>query len=217
MSQQDGMISRKREVGRTDIEALRQRIVGLRKKAEKPTEKFREVIMLCLDTSGSMSEDNKWGELGLAVQRFIAVSDVASSRIGAVLFSDEALIMPATLAYDDIIAWVFRYHPSGSTNMSKGIDVAIHSPTEPNRIILMSDGHPDSREKVITAALQAASMGIPIDTIAFGNDADEDLLREVALTTGGVFQSSSGSSGNLSKAFMRLETRSRRMIKEGQP
>ena len=56
-----------------------------------------------------------------------------------------------------------------------------------NRIVLMSDGMTSDGELAETALSILLSAGIPVDTIAFGDDADKAELRRISDVTGGTF------------------------------
>jgi hypothetical protein len=54
------------------------------------------------------------------------------------------------------------------------------------RVVLMTDGHPDSEEKVKRAVAVVATLGIPIACVGV-KGCDQDLLKWIASTTGGMF------------------------------
>ncbi len=83
--------------------------------------------------------------------------------------------------------------PGGSTNIHDGIMFGIDSVTKSGysrewamrAIVLMSDGNATAGDDPLLAAAQAASLGIPIYTVSFSQEADEVLMEQIAEDTGG--------------------------------
>ena len=55
------------------------------------------------------------------------------------------------------------------------------------RIVLMSDGVASDLHRAQDAMSVLVSSGIPVDAVAFGEDADRNGLQSIAATTGGTF------------------------------
>ena len=56
-----------------------------------------------------------------------------------------------------------------------------------NRIVLMSDGMAGDVEFAEATLIELVDAGVPVDTIAFGVDADEEGLQLISDLTGGRF------------------------------
>lgn len=84
----------------------------------------------------------------------------------------------------------------GGTNMAAGLEAGVNELDANSRdadriIVLLSDGFNDPSEHddgTLEAAENAANSGITIYTIGLGDGADEELLKEVAHTTGGEYR-----------------------------
>ncbi len=75
--------------------------------------------------------------------------------------------------------------PSGSTDLAEALLYIGHAiEPEPKKIVLISDGQPDSKSK---ALLIAKELEIPIDIIFIGTSGtdSEEFMEELANTTGG--------------------------------
>ncbi|MGB7343549.1 MAG: VWA domain-containing protein [Pirellulaceae bacterium] len=83
---------------------------------------------------------------------------------------------------------------AGATNIGDGILLALDAVTEPqyarpwatNALVLMSDGNHNTGTDPIVAAGDAVNQGIPIYTISFSTEADQQLMQDIADMTGGT-------------------------------
>lgn len=84
------------------------------------------------------------------------------------------------------------------------------------RMILLSDGGDNYGliHKLEDELLMFIEDRIPVDTVAFGVDADMELLRRIAELTGGVFQESTDADG-LVRAYRQLESSARLLLTKG--
>lgn len=171
----------------------------------------KEHICLCLDHSGSMgitmehSIQTRQHCLAEAVQAIIGVSSEESTLYSVVSFESQArLACDKTSNFLALCARVWL-SPCGGTNMADGLSLAIQQ--APKRIILLSDGQPDSPDRALAVADTAAVLGIKIDTVSIG-EAGDALMKEIAKRTGGVWRRCT-SPEQLAQHFMQLETRAR--------
>lgn len=153
-------------------------------------ETVRERLALLLDISASMDEwfdrgVSKLSAMRTSVHALLAETSRRDTVVALYTFSHSCdLVFPFGASFDDIRA--YSYHSDSSTDMAKGITVVVLAPEKPTRVVLLSDGSPDSVPGAKAAAKLAASVNVVIDTVAIGA-ADDELMRHIAEVTGGVF------------------------------
>jgi Mg-chelatase subunit ChlD len=182
-----------------EIEQRKQTLVD-KLKARSATlqqKQMEEVCIILVDTSSSMNESCKNGESKMmAVKRSIPYLNAPGSYVGYGLvgFGSTAYpIQQVTTSFSTIILHSDHLMASGQTNIPHslrlGREMMGDRSVEKKRMILMSDGENNCdrnlMEREITKAIQDK---ILIDTIAFGDHADINLLRSIAMRTGGKFQ-----------------------------
>ena len=171
-------------------------------------------IMLVLDYSGSMNDQNKIGALKDAVSLFLAYLQEAGSqdRVGFAVYSTDALLAQ-TLTFDlgAVESQVRGRSADGWTNIGKGMELGQEDLLTNGRsralrmMVLMTDGlanRPlgrDPQQYVRDEARRADASRIPIVTISFGRGADTTLMGEVADLTGGFHFHVEGSVGQQEK------------------
>ena len=157
--------------------------------------------VLCLDTSGSMYGSGIQ-ELKRAVGVFIttAAKSGLDERISIVEFGGKTQVTNGlTNDYRRLSSSAASLSTGGSTPMAQGL---VHALTEISnngkitviansvklnpRVVLMSDGHPNSEEKVRQVTRLFAQLGVPIACVGV-KGCDQNLLRWIADTTGGMF------------------------------
>jgi Mg-chelatase subunit ChlD len=173
----------------------------------------KEVVVLTLDHSGSMGSGmsvmhdsgSRSEAVCQAVEAIISVSNPALTKYGIVGFESRSYVVVEPT--DRFLSILGNNQPiaAGGTDMAGGIILAIS--LHPHRLILLSDGEPNSEDAALSAAKQAASCKIKIDTISVGA-ANDALLQEIAKMTGGVWQRCD-SVNDLADHFMQLETEAR--------
>jgi Ca-activated chloride channel homolog len=89
---------------------------------------------------------------------------------------------------------ISQVRAQGATFMYKALSQAIDdmesiNPTETRLVLLLSDGHSSdgSQEEFESLALRAQEEVIVISTIALGDDADEELMEQIAAISGGRY------------------------------
>ena len=166
----------------------------------------RATVVYVVDDSGSMWE--KLSPLHEALHE-VAVKDAVDSEITMLKFggSHERLFDfrdPKSAPWDTAIPSFTA--DSGRTNMYSALQGALGiMPANPTcfkqtkwvffqeticrerRIVLMSDGIATDPHLAQEAFAALSEHRIPVDTIAFGQDADEKGLRDIAAVTGGRF------------------------------
>jgi len=154
--------------------------------------------MLCLDTSGSMAGDSL-KELQRAVFSFLEYSEILEAKIGVAQFGQNTrVLVEMTTNYSQIKNCINNLSASGSTPMAEGLLIALKELAQRGRVIpighvtlvprliLMTDGAPDSKEEVLVAAKLFGDAGIPISCVGVSG-CDLDLMRKIAALSGGMF------------------------------
>lgn len=160
-------------------------------------------IVLVLDRSGSMLDDNKFRDLRNAVRLFVNImkDSPVEERIGLASYStdaseDIALTTDLDLITTRVDSMVF----SGLTNISGGLDSGrriIANGRSPmfveKTIILMTDGLQNRGRAARLAARDAFGEGSTIHSITFGRDADRRAMQDVAnIGKGRYYHASNG-------------------------
>ncbi len=170
---------------------------------ERPAE-FASVLCLVCDVSGSMAYQIGTGQTKLeaAKEAATAVTGVAQSwgsqfegnyGVGVVKFEYEAnnVVLPH-VDYTYIKDSIDTMEAGGGTDVCCGIEAGfaqLESVTADNKVmIVMTDGQDEAGNATITAAQEAAEAGITIYTIGFGEDVNEELLKQLAEIGGGEYR-----------------------------
>lgn len=166
-------------------------------------------VVLAQDVSESMR--NPAGE-GITQTRLEACQAAASAFVGSLPSADRTAVVPysstarlaqpLTTTKSIVTNTIYGLTAAGSTNIGEGISVShkelITSPRylsdTAKAIILLSDGKANlpvdeetAKQYARARAQAAASDNIKIYTIGFGNDADKELLEEIADISSGQY------------------------------
>lgn len=141
-------------------------------------------VMLVIDQSASMADDEKLVNAKRAAERFVAEMDFPQSRVGLVAFNHDAGIRsplsdqpgPVEAAIDSLIA-------GGQTNVSGAMDIArqhLEERADPDRaqaMVVLTDGRNtvSGADPIPEAAQRAKAAGIVVATFCAGGDCDPDL------------------------------------------
>ncbi len=161
-------------------------------------------IMLVMDRSGSMNNDDKMEDAIAAAQSFVDSTSATYDQAGLVSFSTTARLDQTLLnmtqsnktALNDVIEALIA---SGWTDIGDGIGNATmellsnRSRSDSKKVqVLLSDGNPNRPVNTATAlrhstnkAKEACAYGIKIYTISLGDDANRTLMQDIANITGG--------------------------------
>ena len=153
-------------------------------------------LALVLDTSGSM--DGKPIEALRDSARQLAAKLREGDRISVVVFASKAEVLvantvvgPANRAHiDHAIAGI---HATGTTDLVDGLSLGMAQlrsamlPSGINRIVLLSDGVPNSAANVPAMVAGIRQSGISVTSLGFGVDYDTALMTQIARDTGGSF------------------------------
>jgi molecular chaperone DnaK (HSP70) len=156
-----------------------------------------ECIVLLIDLSYSM-EGWKLKTTKKAVKEFIRIKTEGSRKkdfIGCVTFgSDAKTEAPLTQDFEKVERKVNGLNCKGTTNMAAGFAESIRCLEKSEdkklgkRIIMLSDGEPNSTSDVRRELKKVLKKKIKVDTVGAGDYYNADLLKEIAEDTGGQFE-----------------------------
>jgi len=170
---------------------------------ERP-EEFESVLCLVCDVSGSMAYQIGTGQTKLDAAKEAAIAVVGTAQswdaqfdgnygVGVVKFNYESgnVVLPHN-DYTYIKDSINTMEAGGGTNVCTGIEAGfaqLDSVKAANKVmVVMTDGQDEAGSSTITAAQNAANAGITIYTIGFGEDVNEDLLKQLAEIGGGEYR-----------------------------
>jgi VWFA-related protein len=160
--------------------------------APRTKELIPTTIVLVVDHSGSMQQENRIGALKEAVASFLEKLP-EGSRVAVVAFSDEVeRLCEFTTDLDRVRADVDRLRPDGSTRFYDSVAEALELLDEQTgrRVVLaLTDGQDTASERanLDTAIAAARRLGLPIYTLGLGTEreiASADLRRLATSTRG---------------------------------
>ncbi|HEX9374318.1 MAG TPA: VWA domain-containing protein [Roseiflexaceae bacterium] len=144
-------------------------------------------VMLVVDRSGSMKDDQKLKEAKSAAKAFIQLLDLQRHQAGLATFAAYAQL-ERPLSHDGpaLVAAIDSIAISHDTNVAAGLGMADGELTSARRnpaaaavMIVLSDGRADEPEAE-TRAAAAKAHNIRIITIGLGSDVEQHVLREIA-------------------------------------
>ncbi len=154
-------------------------------------------IVLVVDRSGSMLDDNKFVGLQDAIRIFNATlrASPVEERVGLASYSTdptEDVELTDSLALIDTA--MSRMRANGFTNISGGIDAGGRIMARgrsrdfvERTMIVLTDGIQNRGRPARLAAIDEVARGTTIHAITFGNDADRRAMQEVARIGNGRF------------------------------
>ncbi|MCA9571442.1 MAG: VWA domain-containing protein [Myxococcales bacterium] len=155
-------------------------------------------VVLVVDRSGSMN-GGKIAEARSAAESLIGALG-PDDRVSLVSFAsdvtvDLALSPVGPASYTS----VRRLRSGGGTELQAGIDVGLSQIQEPTpgrnrRVIVLTDGRPNTQAGVVERGQRAATLEAPLTTVGIGTDYDPVLLQQLAdAGTGNHYWASPGS------------------------
>lgn len=163
-------------------------------------------VYLVVDTSGSMEEGNKLPRTKEALRAFVGQIQGERDRLGLVEFASGSKNFTPLRPLDekvrsDLLKQIDRMEPIGGTALIDAVynaanDLLAQNDREAiNALVVMTDGQENESTYTLdnlTALLQShPNQRLVIFTIAFGSDADERLLQEIANIGDGQFRRAS--------------------------
>ncbi len=156
-------------------------------------------IVVVVDVSGSMQDEDKIGAVRHALARFVETLDPAD-RLAIVTFSDDAhlALQPSSVASSrsTILGAIGGLAAYGGTNLGAGLGTALSVAASMReggvaRVVLLSDGvatvGETSFDALASLGTAAHDAGIAVSTIGMGDQIDFALLEAVANRAGGAF------------------------------
>ena len=172
-------------------------------------------IALVLDTSGSMLDGNKMGEVVRASRDFVGRQNLSTVGISVVAFDTTGQTISA-LSHDSsvVLNALSSLEAGGATNLAQGLEKGLDTlrtegGTQRKSLLVFTDGVPAdengdeaaARTQALEVASRVRAAGVQI--LAIGTqDADTDYLAQVTGNKNRVF---STRSGNFSSAFGQAE------------
>jgi Mg-chelatase subunit ChlD len=156
----------------------------------------RQRVVLCLDGSGSMQDQNKAQDtfaasLGLCQELALLINKDAF-EIAVIRFADTAELVHPLQKASSLVGHLRPLEADGGTNLTSALELADRILTEAARpiapqairyvrplTVVMSDGRHNTGPSPIPAAA-ALKRSSDLLTVAFGDDADEEMLRAIA-------------------------------------
>jgi hypothetical protein len=190
----------------------------LAKKAEAPaTVKDRVVLLQDCSTSMENIMDTRGRRSRLdvskdCIRKFLDKCNPRISAIGLVSFSSMAhKLQIATTDYNKVAAQALTICSEAYTNMALGIRFALE--LDPTRLVLVSDGMPDSIEETLQQARICVERSVPIDCIYIGDthESGASFMKQLAEMTGGFFFTVDDVE-KFEKAILQLEAGARLML-----
>ncbi len=176
------------------------------------SERAARQYVFVIDKSGSMS-GSKMSQAKIAFNAMIA--DLGDTDLFNILSFDSVVTQlwaePHAATAENVATaqfWVDALNPGGSTNFYDASIDGLNTFTEGENakaMLLLSDGQPTSGQTtsasgILTAVDDANILDVSISTAAFGSDADENLMANLAAQNNGFFafvQSNEEAAGTL--------------------
>ncbi len=157
--------------------------------------------MLVIDRSGSMADPVNTPKIDAAknaARLFVDVTDADLDKVGLASFStnatlDETLATASAGHKNDVKAAINALVQSGATSIGDGLQSAVtqigaNGSTEgEDWVVLLSDGMENEVQFWNQVENTVKNAGVRVNAIALGADADQVLLQEIAIETGGQY------------------------------
>ena len=171
-------------------------------------------VILIVDKSGSMKDDNRINAAKDATKEFIDLMDLTKHQVGIVDFDASASSYPLTTDATAVKNYVDTIQSGGGTETGKAVRAATamlanHRPEAQPTIVILTDGEANSTPDALASANAAKDAGIIFYTIALlgpnedpTTSAPNELLKDMA-TSGDHHHFVLGSVG-LSDVYKRI-------------
>ncbi len=153
-------------------------------------------ICLVVDNSGSMKDYNKLTQVKKAIDEFMALYvNRLDDQVGVTVFSDNSKnLLPLTktsqISLTQISGIMDSMIANGGTEIKTGLNTAFQQlqdeTSSRKAILLLTDGK-DELPDLTAYTSKFRDSSIPVHTVAYGADADSQLLQDIAKNTGGEF------------------------------
>jgi Ca-activated chloride channel family protein len=162
--------------------------VGVKAREVAPADRRSAVLVLLVDTSGSMARENR---LGLARQSLAMMLDELrdDDEVALVTYGAQArVVLPPTRDKLAVRRGLDALHASGSTNLEHGMALAYellarnHRPEALHRVVLLSDGVANvgltDPELLLRSVAEHAARGVELLAVGVGMGNYNDALLE---------------------------------------
>jgi hypothetical protein len=150
-----------------------------------------------VDVSGSMGQQGKIDVAMRELARSIeALPDYAYFFVA--LYSSDVTLPPGQRDWtrarpsstSALIRWLNQIDPRGGTQPVPAFDLVFSLDDRPDVVFFLTDGEIPRSEETLARVTQLNSRGrrVVINTIAFGDPSSQDLLREIARQSGGMYR-----------------------------
>jgi Ca-activated chloride channel homolog len=177
-------------------------------------------IMLVVDTSGSMNDNGKLAHAQQGLQGFLSQLS-PRDRVGLIAFADDArnLVPMEPFATDagELRSLVHGLVADGSTALyaatARAVDdvAVLNDPTRINAVVLLSDGQDtvgtpklDDLVTKLESHTGPETTPIRVFTIAYGEDADDEVLGRIASASDGTL--SQGDTDNIESVYRSISS-----------
>ena len=181
-----------------------------------PAPTSRNAIVLVIDASGSMNDDNKLEEVKQAAANFVRRQNLNQTAIAVVGFGSRAqLEAPLSRNQNQLLSAIESIQDGGGTRMDVGLaagfDALQSGDASARSLLLFTDGKPDNARSALRVGRQIRDQGIGL--VAVGTeDADVNFLIEL---TGSVDRTFSTTAGQFEAAFEQAERAIRQLFGNG--
>jgi len=148
-----------------------------------------------VDVSGSMSEEGKIEVCMSQLARSIELlPDYASFFI--VLFASDITVPPMQNGWirareatvSRFIRWLNQIDPRGGTRPQPAFRLVFSIEERPDVIFFLTDGQIPPETVAVVASLNGRGRRVAVNTIAFGDPASQEYLKEISHSSGGVYR-----------------------------
>lgn len=168
---------------------VRVAITGLAQQKDATTQRLPVSLTLVIDRSGSMGSEHKMETAEDAACKAVQALS-PGDRFAVVSFDNGAELLAtgdvSSATVQRACAAIIDLDARGSTDMAAGLDVgaqasrSIAGSGRVNRLLLLSDGRPDSEAGLADRTAALARAGVVTTTIGLGTDYNEDLMASIA-------------------------------------
>ena len=186
--------------------------VGLKVKS-KMTRKSAEPLNICfvIDKSGSMSGEDRIGQLKTSLIEFVTQLD-SKDMVSIVVFDNGATVaVPAQMVGNKrkIIDIIHAIEAGGGTNIHSGLMKGfeevkkLSAKTTLNRLILLTDGYGSTPVETMISDVQPfIKQGFELSAVGVGTGYNQALLSQLASAGGGLLHLA-GTAENIQEVFQR--------------
>lgn len=163
--------------------------IALPRKSKTGATELADAI-LSIDSSGSMADNDPEGLRKVAARKFVDAL-VPGDRVGAIDFDDVIeRKLPLTTDFGSAKVFIDQVNDSGGTDLRPAVEGALDeldTSTDPKRrriVVLLTDGEGTYDESLTQRAKDSKTT---IYTVGLGENIDDELLQNIADTTGGKY------------------------------